>query len=102
MGCAFVSEVDDAILTRFHAEKVQPAVPDGRRWVAKVNVAPLRDGDGAVVGAINCFQDVSREHEMRLALERHQRTFDLAMVAAQMGKRLGVGPQTRYPYRREH
>src|SRR6185312_1653480 len=29
--------------------------PDGKRWVARVNIAPLRDGDGAVVGAINCF-----------------------------------------------
>src|ERR1700736_5138324 len=27
--------------------------PDGRRWVARVNVAPLRGDDGAVVGAIN-------------------------------------------------
>jgi PAS domain S-box-containing protein len=59
--------------------------PDGTRWVARVNIAPLRDGDGAVVGAINCFQDVSREHDMRRALERHQRTFDLAMIASHMG-----------------
>jgi two-component sensor histidine kinase len=58
--------------------------PDGRRWVARVNVAPLRDGDG-VVGAINCFQDVTREHEMRQAMERQQQTFDLAMVASRMG-----------------
>ena len=26
---------------------------DGKRWVARVNVAPLRDSDGVVVGAIN-------------------------------------------------
>jgi PAS domain S-box-containing protein len=59
--------------------------PDGRRWVARVNVAPLRDQDGAVVGGINCFLDVTHEHEMRLALERQQRTFDLAMIASKMG-----------------
>ncbi len=59
--------------------------PDGKRWVARVNIAPLRDAGGAIVGAINCFQDVSREHEMRRALERHQRTFDLAMIASRMG-----------------
>jgi PAS domain S-box-containing protein len=58
---------------------------DGKRWVARVNVAPLRGDDGSVVGAINCFQDVTREHEMRLALERQQRTFDLAMIASKMG-----------------
>ena len=59
--------------------------PDGHRWVARVNVEPLRAPDGSIVGAINCFEDVSREHEMRLAMERQQRTFDLAMVASQMG-----------------
>src|ERR1700729_1885574 len=59
--------------------------PDGKRWVARVNVAPLRDGDGSVVGAINCFQDVTREHEMRLELECQKRTFDLAMIASNMG-----------------
>jgi PAS domain S-box-containing protein len=59
--------------------------PDGKRWVARVNVAPLRDARGAVVGAINCFQDVTREHDMRLTLERQQRTFDLAMIASKMG-----------------
>jgi PAS domain S-box-containing protein len=59
--------------------------PDGKRWVARVNVAPLRDAGGLVVGAINCFQDVTREHELQHAVDRHQRTFDLAMVASQMG-----------------
>lgn len=59
--------------------------PDGKRWVARVQVAPLRDRAGRIVGAINCFDDVSREYEMRLALARQQRTFDLAMVASQMG-----------------
>jgi PAS domain S-box-containing protein len=59
--------------------------PDGKRWVARVHVAPLRDADGLIVGAINCFQDVTREHEMRVALEHQQHTFDLAMVASKMG-----------------
>ena len=53
--------------------------PDGRRWVARVNVKPLRDPSGTVVGAINCFQDITQEFEMRDALKRQQRTFDLAM-----------------------
>lgn len=58
---------------------------DGKRWVARVNVAPLRDTNGAVIGAINCFQDVTAEHDMRRALELHQRNFDLAMTASKMG-----------------
>lgn len=59
--------------------------PDGKRWVARVKVAPLRDADGVVIGAINYFQDVTREHEMRIGLERQQRTFNLAMTASKMG-----------------
>jgi two-component sensor histidine kinase len=69
----------------FEGEEAVVQNPDGNRWVARVNVAPLRDADGSVVGAINCFQDVTREHEMWLALERQQRTFDLAMIASKMG-----------------
>lgn len=76
-----------AILTGESFEGAEAVVenPDGRRWVARVNVAPLLDAGGAVIGAINCFQDVTHEHEMRLALERQQRTFDLAMIASKMG-----------------
>ncbi len=60
--------------------------PDGKRWVMSASVAPLRDeSDGAVVGAISCFRDITREHEMRLVQERQQRTFELAMIASQMG-----------------
>jgi PAS domain-containing protein len=59
--------------------------PDGKRWVARVNVAPLRDDKGSVVGAINCFQDVTHDREMRVSLERQQRNFDLAMLASKMG-----------------
>jgi two-component sensor histidine kinase len=58
---------------------------DGKRWVARVHIAPLIDDNGKRVGAINCFLDVTREHEMRAQLERQQRTFDLAMIASKMG-----------------
>ena len=76
-----------AVLAGESFENVEAVVwnPDGKRWVARVNVAPLRDADGVMIGAINCFQDVTHEHEMRVALERQQRTFDLAMTASKMG-----------------
>lgn len=59
--------------------------PDGRRWIASVTIQPLRDGRGSVVGAINCFQDVSREYEQRETLICRQKSFDLAMTASKMG-----------------
>jgi two-component sensor histidine kinase/PAS domain-containing protein len=76
-----------AVLTGDSFEGVEAVVhnADGKRWVARVNVAPLRDSDGVLIGAINCFQDVTHEHEMRVGLERQQRNFDLAMTASKMG-----------------
>jgi two-component sensor histidine kinase/PAS domain-containing protein len=76
-----------AVLTGASFEGAEAVVqnPDGKRWVARVNVAPLRGSDGAVVGAINCFQDITREHDMRATLERQQHNFDLAMIASKMG-----------------
>jgi PAS domain S-box-containing protein len=76
-----------AVLAGESFDNVEAVVwnPDGKRWVARVNVVPLRDADGILIGAINCFQDVTHEHDMRRALERQQRTFDLAMTASKMG-----------------
>jgi PAS domain S-box-containing protein len=59
--------------------------PDGKRWIARIDIEPLRDADGVLIGAVNCFQDVTGEHETQQVLERQQRTFDLAMVASKMG-----------------
>lgn len=33
IGCAFIMELSDAEMRLFQAEKVKPAVPDGRRWM---------------------------------------------------------------------
>ena len=59
--------------------------PDGRRWVASVTISPLTDEDGQIIGAVNCFQDVTVEHRRREAMTRQQRSFDMAMVASKMG-----------------
>ncbi|HEY4029660.1 MAG TPA: HWE histidine kinase domain-containing protein [Caulobacteraceae bacterium] len=59
--------------------------PDGRRWVASVTIHPLTGDGGEIVGAINCFHDVTADYERRRAMERQQRSFDLAMVASKMG-----------------
>jgi PAS domain S-box-containing protein len=43
--------------------------PDGSRIAALVNIEPLRDQAGRLVGAVSCFQDITarRESERRLA-----------------------------------
>jgi PAS domain S-box-containing protein len=34
--------------------------PDGTRVVVLVNIDPLHGADGALVGAVNCFQDITQ------------------------------------------
>jgi signal transduction histidine kinase len=51
--------------------------PDGSRITALVNIAPLFGDDGKLVGAVNCFQDLSahklaEQERVRLAEELHQ------------------------------
>jgi hypothetical protein len=41
-------------------EQVVVERPDGSRVTVIVNIRPLRDARGEVVGAINCFYELSR------------------------------------------
>ena len=68
-----------------HGVEAMVQNPDGRRWVASVTIETLRDDDGRLIGAVNCFQDITREHQQRQALARQQRTLDLALMASKMG-----------------
>src|ERR1700742_2641079 len=58
--------------------------PDGRCWIASVTIQPIHGEHGRITGAINCFQDVTREYEQREAMARRQKSFDLAMTASKM------------------
>jgi signal transduction histidine kinase len=46
--------------------------PDGTKITVMVNITPLRDGAGKIVGAINAFQDISELLEARRKIEIHQ------------------------------
>ncbi|MBY0298210.1 MAG: PAS domain-containing protein [Methylobacterium sp.] len=50
----------------FRNIEVQIEQPDGRRIWAMVSIDPLRDNTGAIVGAINCFQDIT-DHKLAQA-----------------------------------
>ncbi|MDP9734820.1 UNVERIFIED_ORG: PAS domain S-box-containing protein [Rhizobium sp. SORGH_AS260] len=45
--------------------------PDGSRFEALVNVRALRDRDGRIEGAINCFQDISSQKALERQANRH-------------------------------
>jgi PAS domain-containing protein len=42
-----------------HDQRVTIERPDGSRVNVLVNIDPLYDKDGVLVGAVNCFQDIS-------------------------------------------
>lgn len=52
--------------------------PSGRRIVANVNIDPLFDVEGRLVGAINAFMDVTERKQVEARL--HEREADLARV----------------------
>ncbi len=58
--------------------------PDGSRICVLSNVAPIRDYHGRIIGAINCWHDVTaskREQEsLRASEERFRRYFDLGLI----------------------
>src|SRR5581483_955043 len=62
--------------------------PDGSRGIALVDIEAIEDSDGNIVGAVNCFQDVTerKHHEAQiviLAREAEHRTKNiLASVQA--------------------
>jgi hypothetical protein len=62
--------------------------PNGVRGIALVDIEALRDGAGNIVGAVNCFQDITErkraeEHEKILAREMDHRAKNLlALIQA--------------------
>src|SRR5207247_4321612 len=47
--------------------------PDGSRMIALVNIEPLRDAKGAIIGAINCFQDISDRKRAEAVFQESER-----------------------------
>jgi PAS domain S-box-containing protein len=52
--------------------EIQIERPDGSRVAALVNIDPLLDAGGEIIGAVNCFQDVTELRFARAALRRSE------------------------------
>ena len=48
--------------------------PDGARGIALVDIEALKDSDGNVIGAVNCFQDITISRRPSRAVSRRLRT----------------------------
>jgi PAS domain S-box-containing protein len=51
-----------------HDGEVHIERPDGSRVIVIVNIAPLKDGQGEIAGAINCFYDITERKRVEEAL----------------------------------
>lgn len=52
--------------------------PDGTRITASANVVPVRDFQGQIIGAINCWRDITNRKQMEEALR--QRETELRLI----------------------
>ncbi|MEA5624418.1 PAS domain S-box protein [Nostoc sp. UHCC 0251] len=52
--------------------------PDGSRIIASANVVPIRDFQGKIIGAINCWRDITNRKQMEEALR--QRETELRLI----------------------
>ncbi|WP_425450102.1 PAS domain S-box protein [Virgifigura deserti] len=50
--------------------------PDGSRFLALVNITPLRDAQGDIVGAVNCFQDITERKRTEDDLRRSRQDLE--------------------------
>jgi len=68
----------DAVRTGQETRNVEVVMerPNGDRFTALVNIRALRDHDGRIQGAINCFQDISAHKSLEQAMARTNRDLE--------------------------
>ncbi|MHA6288466.1 HWE histidine kinase domain-containing protein [Maricaulis sp. CAU 1757] len=59
----------------FRDERVVIERPDGTRIIALVNIDPLHDDKGELVGAVNCFQDITELENARSQMAEERQVF---------------------------
>jgi signal transduction histidine kinase len=101
-----MAEVLAGTLAEARDIEVQIERPDGTWVTVVVNIRALRNGDGEIVGAINCFADITeqknsekmrlelREREQKAAAEKAMR--DKEVELARVARTLMVGEMATY------
>lgn len=65
---------------------------DGKRLIVSINIDPLRDARGRIVGAVNCFQDITERKRTDAALEQSRlRTLEREQLLAATYEHAAIG-----------
>ena len=81
------SKMAEVLKTGVPARDVEVVIerPDGSRITALVNIALLRNGDGELIGAMNCFQDITERKRAEDGVRESQQLLHLVLATLPVG-----------------
>jgi two-component system NarL family sensor kinase len=81
------SKMAEVLRTGIEARDLEVIIerPDGSCITVLVNIVPLRNGDAELIGAMNCFQDITDRKRADEGLRRSERLLRLVLDALPVG-----------------
>lgn len=81
------SKMAEVLKTGIEARDLEVVIerPDGSRKTVLVNIVPLRNAGGELIGAMNCFQDITDRKHAEGSLRESERLLRLVLDALPVG-----------------
>jgi two-component system NarL family sensor kinase len=81
------SKMAEVLSTGIEARDLEVVIerPDGSRIMVLVNIVPLRHADGQLIGAMNCFQDITDRKRAEESLRESEQLLRLVLDALPVG-----------------